>query len=155
MSGPRSQSDMNVVVLARFMLWLPTGAMAILGSLAALSYRQVRSPLTVILMAGGLLGLSTIWPDFAMLLAQTCVIACVLVALVLSTQIAVDSRLRKRSVFASRASALTDGSDQFSVGALSAASGTKNGSNLERSGSKSEVLPAATASSVSGPQEEL
>ncbi|GAB5406684.1 MAG: hypothetical protein Aurels2KO_49150 [Aureliella sp.] len=102
MSSNRVRSEVHVWVLSRFSLWFPVGLAAILIAYSILNFELFRRPLMMVGYAVVVASLALLWPDFAMLLAQTSVFALSLVGLVWVTQVAVDSRVRRRSVFNSR-----------------------------------------------------
>jgi hypothetical protein len=115
MSGRRPVETAHVWVLSRVILWFPVGAVAIFLSFVALNFTVVRKPVFMLAIAivVGLLGM--LWPDMAALVGQTAVLALGLVVLVMVMQSAVDSRVRKRSVFTNRPSTYIDRSDQYSL----------------------------------------
>ncbi len=115
MSGQGPVKPQVVWVLSRFILWFPVGILAIALSVLVLSFPVLRSPLTAVLLAGCIVGLAMLWPDMAVLLGQTAIIALSLVALMLVTQAAIDVRVRRRSVFTTRPSTYMEGgSDNMS-----------------------------------------
>ncbi len=114
MSGRGQTRFTSVWVLSRFVLWFPVGILAIAVSFLALNFPAVRRPIAVYATAVIIAGLSTIWPDIAVLAGQTAVLSLGLVALVWVIQAAVDSRVRRRSVFSARPSTYIDRSDPVS-----------------------------------------
>ncbi len=115
MGGPGTSQAMSVWVLSRFVLWFPVGLVAIAISFVALNFPGVRRPVAVYAMAVLIAGLATLWPDMAVLAAQTAAMSLGLVALVWVTQAAVDARARRRSVFSTRSSTYADRSEPISV----------------------------------------
>lgn len=107
MSSSRMPSDVDVWVLSRFALWFPVGLSSILIAYCVLNFVIFRRPLAMVAYAIALALVALLWPDFSMLLGQTSVFALSLVGLVWVTQVAVDSRVRRRSVFSSSRSANT------------------------------------------------
>ena len=105
----------QIWVLSRFMMWLPIGLVAILVSILLISFRLLRHPAFLLLAAGGLATAGMLAPDLAVLLGQTAMISLGLVSLVLITQAAIESRVRRRSVFTVRPSHYTERSDHFSL----------------------------------------
>ena len=97
------------------MMWLPIGLVAILVSILLISFRLLRHPAFLLLAAGGLATAGMLAPDLAVLLGQTAMISLGLVSLVLITQAAIESRVRRRSVFTVRPSHYTERSDHFSL----------------------------------------
>ncbi len=89
----------RVWLLSRFALWFPVGLLAILTSFAILNYRTFRHPVAMLVYAILLAAFALATPGFAMLIAQTSLVALVLVFLLWATQVAVESRVRRRSVF--------------------------------------------------------
>ncbi len=130
MSGRGAIGTTDAWVLSRFILWFPVGLLAIAISFTALNYAIVRKPVVVFALAVGVAALATIWPDLAVLAGQTALLSVGLVALVWVSQAAVDSRVRRRSVFAARPSTYIDRSDHHS---------------LARSGRPTSAIPAAPA----------
>jgi hypothetical protein len=115
MSGWERPAQVEVWVLSRFVLWLPVGAITILLTMSLLNFAFLRSPTSLILMCAGLASMALLWPDFSILLGQAAVASVGLVALIWITQAAVQSRVRRRSVFSTRPITSTDISDQHSV----------------------------------------
>ncbi len=115
MSGRFPASPFQVLVVSRFIFWFPIGTFAILLTALLINLPFLRRPEYA---AGLALLISTsamVYPDVGVLLGQTSLAALGLVALVLTTQVAIESRVRRRSVFTSRPSTYADGSDNFSV----------------------------------------
>ncbi len=115
MSGRGVSGSANAWILSRFILWIPVGLLAIMISFAALNYPFVRRPGFVFGLAIILAGLATLWPDLAALAGQTALLSLGLVVMVWVSQAAVDSRVRRRSVFSARPSTYVERSDHFSV----------------------------------------
>jgi hypothetical protein len=98
--------------ISRLVFWLPVGLFVIALTTAVTSMRRLRHPAFLILLAGLVLGLSLVWPDLAIMAGQTSVFALGLVLLFLLTQAAMESRVRRRSIFATRpVSTAFEGSD--------------------------------------------
>ncbi|QDV23693.1 hypothetical protein [Aureliella helgolandensis] len=112
--GPNASGAMHTWIVSRFALWFPVGVFAIAMSYLLLNYSVFRRPVSLMVYAVGLGGLATIVPDLAMVLGQTSVIALSLVGLVWSTQIAIDSRVRRRSVFTHRPASHVDSNAHYS-----------------------------------------
>lgn len=111
--GP--EKPFKVWVVSRFVLWLPMGLLAITVTTLVVTFRSLRHPAFLVLTAGGLLLCAMLAPDLAIMLGQTAMISLGLVALILVTQAAIETRVRGRSVFSVRPSTLRDRSDHFSV----------------------------------------
>jgi hypothetical protein len=109
-----SSRPFKVWVLSRFVLWLPVGLLAILSSVLLLSVRSLRHPAFMLVVAGLLLTAAMLAPDLAVLLGQAAVLSLGIVALMLVTQAAVETRVRRRSVFTVRPTTLSERSDHFS-----------------------------------------
>lgn len=115
MSGRGVSGSPTAWVLSRFILWFPVGLVSIAISFTALNFSVVRKPVVVFTLAVGVIGLAMIWPDLATLAGQTALLSMGLVALVWVLQAAVDSRVRRRSVFSARPSTYVDRSDHLTV----------------------------------------
>ncbi len=115
MSGRGTIRATDAWVLSRFILWFPVGSLAIAISFTALNYSVVRKPSVVFALASALAAMATVWPDLAVLAAQTSLLSLGLVVLVWVCQAAVDSRVRRRSVFSTRPSTYIERSDQYSI----------------------------------------
>lgn len=102
MSSSRMPSGVDIWVLSRFALWFPVGLSSILIAYCVLNFAVFRRPLSMVAYAIVLAFVALLWPDFSMLLGQTSIFALSLVGMVWVTQVAVDSRVRRRSVFSSR-----------------------------------------------------
>jgi hypothetical protein len=111
MSSRGTEGAAKAWVLSRFILWFPVGLIAIAITFVALNFAVVRRPVVVFTLAISLAALATIWPDLAALAGQTALLSLGLVALVWVLQAAIDSRVRRRSVFATRPSTYVDRSD--------------------------------------------
>jgi hypothetical protein len=105
----------QIWLLSRFMMWLPIGLVAILVSILLISFRTLRHPAFLLFAAGGLATAAMLAPDLAVLLGQTALLSLGLVSLILITQTAIESRVRRRSVFTVRPSHIREQSDHFSV----------------------------------------
>jgi hypothetical protein len=136
MSGRGTDGTAKAWILSRFILWFPVGLVAIAITFVALNFAVVRKPAVVFTLAIGLAALATIWPDLATLAGQTALLSLGLVALVWVLQAAVDSRVRRRSVFSTRPSTYMDRSDYVTVsrGSRSAPNAPAHGSSAGTSG---------------------
>ena len=106
----------QVWIVSRLLLWLPIGLISIGGALLVSLFRSFRHPAALLLLIACVLSTATIWPDLAILLGQTALVALVIVLLYGLTQAAIESRVRRRSVFTSRpTSAAYDGSDNHTL----------------------------------------
>ncbi len=105
----------QIWVVSRFMLWLPIGLTSIVISILVISFRSLRHPALLLIGAGGIATAAMLAPDLAVLLGQTAIFSLILVCLVLVTQAAIETRVRKRSVFTVRPSHFSERSDHFSV----------------------------------------
>ncbi len=124
-------------VASRFLMWLPIGLAAILVSILLISFRTLRHPAFLLLAAGGLATAAMLAPDFAVLLGQTALMSLGLVSLILITQAAIESRVRRRSVFTVRPSQFREHSDHFSLARnvkLSSPSSTRAHSSVVANG---------------------
>lgn len=102
----------QVWTVSRLLLWLPIGLISIGGALLVSLFRSFRHPAALLLLIACILSTATVWPDLAILLGQTALVALVIVLLYALTQAAIESRVRRRSVFTSRpTSAAYDASD--------------------------------------------
>ncbi len=115
LSSISGEPQIRVWVISRFILWLPTGLLAVLLSATLVAVRRFRHPAFLLVLAGLIASAATVSPDLAMLIGQTALASLGLVALVLLTQAAVESRVRKRSVFGVRPASIAERSDHFSV----------------------------------------
>lgn len=106
----------QVWTISRLLLWLPIGLISIGGALLVSLFRSFRHPAALLLLIACVLALASIWPDLAILLGQTALVALVIVLLYGLTQAAVESRVRRRSVFTSRPTSGTyDASDNHTL----------------------------------------
>jgi len=105
----------QIWVVSRFMLWLPIGLTSILISILLISFRSLRHPALLLLTAGAIATAAMLAPDLAVLLGQTAIVSLILVCLILVTQAAIETRVRRRSVFTVRPSHYSERSDHFSV----------------------------------------
>jgi hypothetical protein len=105
----------QIWVLSRFLMWLPIGLVAILVSILLISFRALRHPAFLLFAAGGLATAAMLAPDLAVLLGQTALMSLGLVSLILIIQAAIESRVRRRSVFTVRPSQYREQSDHFSL----------------------------------------
>ncbi len=100
--------------VSRLLLWLPMGLIAIGGALLVSLFRSFRHPAALLLLVACVLSMATVWPDLAILLGQTAILALAIVLLYGLTQAAIESRVRRRSVFTSRPNSGTfDTSDHY------------------------------------------
>ncbi len=109
------ERSFHIWVASRLLMWLPIGLVAILVSILLISFRALRHPAFLLVAAGGLATAAMLAPDFAVLLGQTALMSLGLVSLILITQAAIESRVRRRSVFTVRPSQLREPSDHFSL----------------------------------------
>lgn len=109
------ERSFQIWVVSRFLMWLPIGLVSILISILLISFRALRHPALLLLAAGGLVTAAMLAPDFAVLLGQTALMSLGLVSLILITQAAIESRVRRRSVFTVRPSQYREQSDHFSL----------------------------------------
>lgn len=108
---------------SRLLLWLPIGLMAIACALAVSLWRTLRHPAALVILAVLLSMLAAAWPDLAILVGQTGLLALLIVLLYALTQAAIESRVRRRSVFTTRpTSAMLEAGDQHSLRSPSHAS---------------------------------
>lgn len=114
MSGDLPTQTLSLWVIPRFLLWFPIGLVAIGITVLILNAQWTRSPQAVLLLALLLASAAMIFPDLAFLCGQTALVSVSLVVLVTLTHIAIESRMRRRSVFGPRTA--RDGSDHISVG---------------------------------------
>ncbi|MCA9127004.1 MAG: hypothetical protein KDB22_07960 [Planctomycetales bacterium] len=114
MSGYGSNPSAGTWVFSRMALWMPVGSLAILLVYCIWNFSAFRTPIAMAIYALIVTSLATLWPDFALLVAQTSVISLSLVVLFLATQVAIDSRVRRRSVFTSRPSSTLESMVRFS-----------------------------------------
>lgn len=114
MSGLGPDHPVTVWVLSRLVLWFPVGLLAVALSFAVLNFALFRHPAFVFALAVGVGGLAMVWPDMAVLVGQTSAFSIGLVALVLVMQAAIDTRVRRRSVFSTRPSTYIDRSEYTS-----------------------------------------
>ncbi len=106
----------EVKVASRLLLWLPVGLFAIGLALLISVWRAARHPVTILLVAAGVLVVAAVWPDLSIMLGQTALIALSVVMLYALTQAAIESRIRRRSVFTTRPSSImVETSDQHSL----------------------------------------
>ncbi len=85
----------NIALVA---YWIDSDWRSLAGSL----FRTFRHPAALLLLIACVLSMATIWPDLAILLGQSSIAALVIVLLYALTQAAIESRVRRRSVFTSR-----------------------------------------------------
>lgn len=113
LSCPGQTQDIQALVIARSVLWFPVGALVIVLATLFLNFAWLRRPSAFLVGLGLLFGVAIVSPDIAVLLGQTAAIAMSLVLLIWTTHSAIESRLRRRSVFSSRFS--SDGSERIST----------------------------------------
>lgn len=114
MSGRFPTQPLKPTVVARFVIWFPIGCLAIGLATLVVSYPGFRNPIYGFLLAGIIISFGMLAPDVGILLGQTAVVAVGLVVLVLTTQAAIESRVRRRSVFSNRSFGNGDASGQHS-----------------------------------------
>ncbi len=117
LSGPPLDQPWRAWVAARHVLWLPIGLLAIVMTVVVLHIPLLRNPVFGLLLGLGILTLAVVAPDLGILVGQTAAMALSLSLLIIVTQGAIDSRVRRRSVFATRPVTHTEPSEQFSVAA--------------------------------------
>jgi hypothetical protein len=113
MSCPGRVQNVRALVVARSVLWFPVGAAVIVIATLFLNIAWLRRPAAYLVGLGILFALALVSPDISVLLGQTTAIAMSLVLLIWTTHSAIESRLRRRSVFSSRFS--SDASDRIST----------------------------------------
>lgn len=123
MSGNRLDTDVSVVIVSRFALWFPVGLLSILITYCLLNFSVCRRPPAMLGYAGALATVALVFPDFSMLVGQTTLIALSVVGLLWMTQIAVDARVRRRSVFNSRSISPSQDSRTYNSGRIGKPSG--------------------------------
>lgn len=104
MSGSFPDEPFDVVVFARYVFWFPIGCISIGIAACVLNFEFMRRPIAGILLAVPLFCVAIMFPDLGALLGQTVAISLALVFLVWVTHSAIDSRVRRRSVFTARPS---------------------------------------------------
>ena len=114
MSGDLPTQTLSLWVIPRFLLWFPIGLVAIGLTVLILNAKWARRPQAVLLLALLIACAAMIFPDLAFLCGQTALVSISLIVLVTLTHIAIESRMRRRSVFGPRTA--RDGSDHISVG---------------------------------------
>ncbi|MFO1062586.1 MAG: hypothetical protein U0892_01760 [Pirellulales bacterium] len=103
-------------VATRLVFWLPVGIVAVFISVSLAVWRKLRHPAFLIMLAALLFSLALVWPDMAIMALQTTVPAVSIVLLFALTQAAVESRVRRRSIFTTRPTSGTfEGSDHGSL----------------------------------------
>ncbi|MFO0942819.1 MAG: hypothetical protein U0930_18945 [Pirellulales bacterium] len=122
MSGYDDFPTVKVWVLSRFILWLPVGLVSILITVLALNVNALRNPTSLIVLCLSILTMAVIWPDLSLLIGQTAVVSIGLVGLIWTTQAAVQTKVRRRSVFSTRPITNTDVSDHQHTATRSARS---------------------------------
>ncbi|RMF41148.1 MAG: hypothetical protein D6753_10125 [Planctomycetota bacterium] len=115
LSGPAPDQPFRVWVAARHVLWLPTGLLAILVTVLVVNVPLLRSPVFGLLLGMGIMTLAVVAPDFGILLGQTVALSLSLALLIIVAHAAIDSRVRRRSVFTTRPATHTEPSEHFSV----------------------------------------
>lgn len=113
MSGYGIKETTSTWVFRRYALWFPIGSIAIALTFCVWNFAFFRSPLTLVFYALTIAAVATVWPDIAVLVGQTSMLALGLVALFMAVQVAIDSRVRRRSVFTSRPLSTVDTGLQF------------------------------------------
>ena len=97
-----STSSFRCWTASRLLLWLPIGLLAIASALAISVWPLLRHPVAVISLAVLMSLVAAAWPDLAILLGQTTLLAMLIVLLYALTQAAIESRVRRRSIFTTR-----------------------------------------------------
>ena len=135
MSGRFPTQPLKPTVVSRFVIWFPVGSIAIGIATLVITYPSFRNPIYGFILAGLVISFGMLAPDVGVLLGQTAVVALGLVVLVLTTQAAIESRVRRRSVFAHRALGHGDASGQHSQLQSTAASAIASPPTTEKLGS--------------------
>ena len=104
MSGSFPDEPFEVFVFARYVFWFPIGCISIGIAACVLNFEFMRRPITGVLLLVPLFSVAIMFPDLGALLGQTITISLALVFLVWVTHSAIDSRVRRRSVFTARPS---------------------------------------------------
>ncbi|MCR9294361.1 MAG: hypothetical protein NXI32_16705 [bacterium] len=139
MSGQTPRENFQVLILARYLLWFPIGTLAILIATLVANYPFFRSPLAGMLAALLIAGAAMAFPDLGVMLGQAAAMALGLVAMVFAVNAAIESRVRRRSVFTARPANAADNSDQYSANRSTQATATtaaRRGSSIIASGGK-------------------
>ncbi|MFN3192866.1 MAG: hypothetical protein ACE361_20315 [Aureliella sp.] len=113
MSRSDPTTDFEAIVVARSLIWFPAGLLAIGIAVLLISLPVLRQPSIILLAAACVLAISIVSPDLAVLAGQTCFAAGSLAVLAWLTHAALESRVKRRSVFGSRMP--QDGSGQTSA----------------------------------------
>ena len=108
MSSFGTPKSVQCWTISRLLLWFPVGAISILATMLAMSISFLRSPFVIVTVAASFAGLAMVWPDLAILIGQTLLVSIGLVAMMIITRAAVDTRVRRRSVFTSRPQSTAD-----------------------------------------------
>ncbi|MEM7475222.1 MAG: hypothetical protein AAF483_09540 [Planctomycetota bacterium] len=114
LSGELPSKELKIWILPRFLLWFPVGLCAIVLATGVLNFESIRHPAFFMGLAFFIGAVAMMFPDLGFLFGQTAIVSLGLVALVFVTHAAIESRMRRRSVFSSRPS--PDGSDHLSYG---------------------------------------
>ncbi len=104
LSSYGSVTKLRCWVASRLLLWLPVGLLSILIALGVTTWPILRHPITLAAIVCMLGACAVQWPDLAVLIGQTGIVALTVVLLYTLTQAAIESRVRRRSVFTSRPS---------------------------------------------------
>lgn len=135
MSGRFPTQPLKPTVVSRFVIWFPVGSIAIGLATLVITYPSFRNPIYGFILAGLVISLGMLDPDVGLLLGQTAVVSLGLVVLVLTTQAAIESRVRRRSVFAHRGLGHGDASGQHSQLQSTSASAIASPPTTEKLGS--------------------
>ena len=114
-SGRLPNGSYRAWVVSRVVLWFPIGVLAIAITTLVINVPIVCTPTNGFLLAGLIGSLALLLPDVGILVGQTAVISLGLALLIFITQAAIESRVRRRSVFTTRPATNVDGSDHFSL----------------------------------------
>ncbi|MCA9190351.1 MAG: hypothetical protein KDB03_01260 [Planctomycetales bacterium] len=104
MSGFDFSKPLSVLIVSRFILWLPVGLLSISTTTLLLRLRPSQRPYLAFFLSVCAIAAGLIVPDLAVMVGHATVLSLGLVLLIFVTQSAMDSRLRRRSIFSSRPS---------------------------------------------------
>jgi hypothetical protein len=139
MSGQYPREPFQVLIVARYLLWFPIGGIAILIATLVANFQACRSPFAGILLAFILAGVAITFPDLGVMLGQAAGVAMALVFLVFVTHAAIESRVRRRSVFTARSTSQFEGSERLTASQSAqgtATTITRKGSSIIAAGGK-------------------
>ncbi len=120
MSGQFPQKTVSCLLISRIAIWFPIGSLAIALTTLVINIPALRKPVFGLILAGIIATLAAVLPDLGVLVGQTVIISLGLAALVFSVQAAIDSRVRRRSVFGGRSSTLMESSNINSAARMAA-----------------------------------